>query len=128
MKTVTVPVIQSEADYDAALERANEIWGAPPGSEEGDEIDALITIIESFEAAHHPIDPPDPIEAILFRIDQLGLKRADLEPFLGGRGRVSEILNRKRHLSITMIRNLQAGLGISADTLIRDYPLHRETA
>ncbi len=86
---------------------------------ERDRLDVLATLIDAYEAGHYPIDPPDPIEAIKFRMEQQGLTRKDLEPRIGTRTRVAEVLNRKRTLSITMIRRLHEGLGISAEVLIR---------
>ena len=115
--------IRTEFDYDAALTEIESLWGAPYGSREGDRLDVLVTLVEAYEEKHHPIMPPDPIEAILHQMESQGLERRDLEPFLGSRGRVSEILNRRRPLSIEMIRSLQAGLGISADVLIQPYDL-----
>ena len=115
--------IRTEFDYDAALTEIESLWGAPYGSSEGDRLDVLVTLVEAYEEKHHPIMPPDPIEAILHQMESQGLERRDLEPFLGSRGRVSEILNRRRPLSIEMIRSLQAGLGISADVLIQPYDL-----
>ena len=100
----------------AELER---LWGAKSGTPEGDRLDVLATLIDAYEARHHPIDPPDPIEAIRFRMEQQGLTRRDLEPLIGSRARVTEVLNRKRSLSIAMIRRLHTELGISADVLIR---------
>jgi len=111
--------IRTENDYEAALEEVDRLWGAKSGSAEGDRLDVLATLIDAYEAQHHPMDPPDPIEAIQFRMEQLGLTRKDLEPMIGGRGRVAEVMNRKRSLSIEMIRNLHVHLGISADVLIR---------
>ena len=115
--------IRTEQDYDTALARIEEIWDAEPGTQESDELDLLSILVEAYEEEHHPIDPPDPIEAIKFRMEQMGLTRKDLEPFIGHRGRVAEVLNRKRGLSIDMIRNLSEGLGIPADVLIEKYPL-----
>ncbi|HRX01905.1 MAG: transcriptional regulator [Anaerolineae bacterium] len=115
--------IRTEFDYDAALTEIESLWGSPYGSSEGDRLDVLVTLVEAYEEKHHPIMPPDPIEAILHQMESQGLERRDLEPFLGSRGRVSEILNRRRPLSIEMIRSLQAGLGISADVLIQPYDL-----
>jgi len=115
--------IRTEEDYDTALARIEEIWDAEPGTQESDELDLLSILVEAYEEEHHPIDPPDPIEAIKFRMEQMGLTRKDLEPFIGHRGRVAEVLNRKRGLSIDMIRNLSEGLGIPADVLIEKYPL-----
>jgi HTH-type transcriptional regulator / antitoxin HigA len=111
--------IRTEADYQAALAEIERLWGARLGTPEGDRLDVLATLIDAYEAEHDPVDPPDPIEAIRFRMEQQGLTRKDLERVLGTRTRVSEILNRKRSLSIGMIRRLHAELGISADVLIR---------
>jgi len=111
--------IRTEVDYEAALEEVGLLWGAKSGSAEGDRLDVLATLIDAYEAQHYPMDPPDPIEAIQFRMEQRGLTRKDLEPMIGSRGRVAEVMNRKRGLSIEMIRNLHVHLGISADILIR---------
>jgi HTH-type transcriptional regulator/antitoxin HigA len=111
--------IRTEADYRAALAELERLWGARSATPEGDRLDVLATLIDAYEAEHDPIDPPDPIEAIRFRMEQQGLTRKDLERVLGTRTRVSEILNRRRGLSIGMIRRLHTELGISADVLIR---------
>ena len=111
--------IRTEADYDAALEEVERLWGAKSDTPEGDRLDVMATLIDAYEAKHHPMDPPDPVEAIGFRMEQQGLTRKDLEPIIGPRGRVSDILNRKRGLSIGMIRQLHEHLGISAEVLIR---------
>ncbi|NGO53234.1 helix-turn-helix domain-containing protein [Allomesorhizobium camelthorni] len=111
--------IRTEADYDGALAELGRLWGARSGTPDGDRLDVLATLIEAYETRMHPIDPPDPIEAILFRMEQQGLTRKDLEPLIGTRARVAEVLNRKRGLSIEMIRRLNEELGISADVLIR---------
>jgi HTH-type transcriptional regulator/antitoxin HigA len=111
--------IRSEADYNMALAEVDRLWGARSGTPEGDRLDVLATLIDAYESEHHPIDPPDPIEAIKFRIEQQGLTRKDLEGILGTRTRVAEVLNRRRGLSINMIRRLHEKLGISADVLIR---------
>ncbi|WP_225199252.1 type II toxin-antitoxin system HigA family antitoxin [Gluconobacter oxydans] len=111
--------IRNEADYDAALEEVGRLWGAKSGTPDGDKLDVLATLIDAYEAKHHPIDPPDPVEAIRFRMEQQGLTRKDLEPMIGPRNRVADVLNRKRGLSIDMIRQLHDGLGISAEVLIR---------
>ena len=112
-------LIRTDADYQAALAEIERLWGAKLGTPEGDRLDVLATLIDAYEAEHDLMDPPDPIEAIRFRMEQQGLTRKDLERVLGTRTRVSEILNRKRSLSIGMIRRLHAELGISADVLIR---------
>jgi HTH-type transcriptional regulator / antitoxin HigA len=111
--------IRSEADYEAALAEVERLWGAPAASPEGDRLDVLATLIDAYESEHFPMDPPDPIEAIKFRMEQQGLSRKDLEGLIGTRTRVAEVLNRRRSLSINMIRRLHERLGISADVLIR---------
>ncbi len=114
-----VKPIRTEADHEAALEEVGALWGAPCGTPEGDRLDVLATLIDVYEAKHHPIDPPDPIEAIKFRMEQQGMTRKDLEEMIGTRTRVAEVLNRKRALSIGMIRRLNDRLGIPAEILIR---------
>src|SRR5262245_62808195 len=111
--------IRTKRDHGAALKEIERLWGSKAGTPEGDRLDVLATLIDAYEARHYPMDPPDPIEAIKFRMEQQGLSRKDLERMIGGRGRVAEVLNRKRSLSIDMIRRLHDGLGISADVLIR---------
>jgi HTH-type transcriptional regulator/antitoxin HigA len=118
--------IRTKKDYEAALKEVERLWGAKLGTEEGDRLDVLATLIDVYEAAHYPLDPPDPIEAIKFRMEQQGLSRKDLEPLIGTRTRVAEVLNRRRSLSIGMIRRLHKKLGISAEVLIR--PSRREQA
>ncbi|GAN98185.1 transcriptional regulator [Komagataeibacter europaeus NBRC 3261] len=117
--TADLKPIRNEADYDTALEEVGRLWGAKSGTPDGDKLDVLATLIDAYEAKHHPIDPPDPVEAIRFRMEQQGLTRKDLEPMIGPRNRVADVLNRKRGLSIDMIRQLHDGLGISAEVLIR---------
>jgi HTH-type transcriptional regulator / antitoxin HigA len=118
--------IRSDADYEGALAETERLWGAPSGTPDGDRLDILATLIDAYETRHFPMDPPDPVEAIKFRMEQQGLTRKDLEPLIGTRTRVAEVLNRRRSLSITMIRRLHDRLGISADVLIR--PSARDTA
>lgn len=118
--------IRTEADYEAALAEVERLWGAKGGTPKGDRLDVLATLIEAHETKHYPIDPPDPIDAIRFRMEQQGLTRKDLEPMIGTRNRIAEVFNRKRGLSIEMIRNLHDKLGISAEVLIR--PTRREEA
>lgn len=119
MAANSVRPIRTKADYEAALAEVRRLWGAKAGTEKGDRLDVLATLIDAYEAEHYPMDPPDPIEAIKFRMEQLGLKRKDLEPLIGTRTRVAEVLNGKRRLSIAMIRRLHEKLGIPAETLIR---------
>jgi HTH-type transcriptional regulator / antitoxin HigA len=120
----SVRPIRNEKDYEAARKEVERLWGAKSGSPEGDRLDVLATLIETYE--DEPMDPPDPIEAIKFRMEQQGLTRKDLEPLIGTRTRVAEVLNRKRGLSIDMIRRLHETLGISAEILIR--PSRRDQA
>ena|SRR6266403_4627651 len=114
-----VKPIRTEAAYEAALIEIERLWGAKLGTPKGDRLDVLATLIDAYESQHHPIDPPDPIEAIKFRMEQQGLTRKDLEGILGTRTRIAEVLNRRRGLSINMIRRLHDKLGISAEVLIR---------
>jgi HTH-type transcriptional regulator/antitoxin HigA len=111
--------IRTKADYQRALAVVERLWGAKSGTPEGDRLDILATLIDAYETEHYPMDPPDPVEAIKFRMEQQGLSRKDLEPLIGTRTRVAEVLNRKRSLSIGMIRRLHDHLGISAEVLIR---------
>jgi HTH-type transcriptional regulator/antitoxin HigA len=111
--------IRTKADYKKALREVERLWGARSGTPEGDRLDVLATLIDAFEAEHYPMESPDPVEAIKFRMEQQGLSRKDLEPLIGTRTRVAEVLNRKRGLSIGMIRRLHDRLGISAEVLIR---------
>ena len=110
--------IKSEADYDTALVEIQKLWGTEPDTAKGDRLDILITLVDAYEREHHSIDPPDPVEAIKFRMEQLGITRKDLEPAIGSRGRVSEILNRKRELSLKMIRQLHLSFDIPLESLI----------
>jgi HTH-type transcriptional regulator / antitoxin HigA len=121
-----VKPIRSDADYGAALAEVERLWGAKAGTPRGDRLDVLATLIDAYEAERFPFDPPDPIEAIKFRMEQQGLTRRDLEDLIGTRTRIAEVLNRKRALSIGMIRRLHARLGIPADVLIR--PTRKDAA
>jgi HTH-type transcriptional regulator/antitoxin HigA len=115
--------IRTEQDHDDALARMAQLMGSAPGSPEGDELEVLATLLDAYEAKHFPVDAPDPITAIEFRMEQQGLTRKDLESFIGSRARVSEILTRKRSLTLPMVRRLKHGLGISADVLIEMRPV-----
>jgi HTH-type transcriptional regulator/antitoxin HigA len=110
--------IKTEKDYDAALQLIEELWESEEGTAEGDRLDILITLVDAYELINHPIYPPDPVAAIEFHMEQNELTRADLETYIGTRARVSEVLNRKRGLSIEMIRSLHEGLGIPLESLI----------
>lgn len=114
--------IRTEEDHEKAVARIQELINAAPDTHEGDELDILATLVDAYEAKHHAIDAPDPVTAIHFRMEQEGLTRKDLEPLIGSRARVSEILNRKRNLTLEMVRRVKFGLGISADLLIGPAP------
>ena len=111
--------IRTKADYEAALVIIERLWGARAGTPQGDRLDILATLVDAYENEHYPMDPPDAIEAIKFRMEQQGLDRKDLAEILGSRTRVAEVLNRRRGLSINMIRRLHEKLGISVEVLIR---------
>ena len=113
--------IRTEADYRAALKEAERLWDSEPGTPEGDEVEVLTTLIEAYEAKQHPILAPDPIAAILFMMEQKGLTRHDLEPAIGSRSRVSEILNRRRPLTLPMVRALSTLLNIPTEILVQEY-------
>ena len=110
--------IKTETDYEGALAEIAQLWGAAENTPEGDKLDILLTLVEAYEQAHYPIDPPDPVEAIKFRMDQMGLSRKDLEPYIGARGRVAEVLNGQRKLSLPMIRRLHTHLHIPLESLL----------
>ena len=115
--------IKDDASHKAALAEIESLMFAKLDTPEGDRLDVLVTLVQAYEAKHYPIDPPDPIEAIKFRMDQAGLKVADMVAFIGPTHRVYEVLNRKRPLTLRMIRKLRSGLGIPADVLISDHEL-----
>jgi len=119
MTATEIKPIRTKRDYEAALTEIERLWGAKADTPEGDRLDVLATLIDAYETEHYPMDPPDPIEAIKFRMEQQGLTRKDLEEVIGTRTRIAEVLSRKRGLSITMIRRLHERLGISAEVLIR---------
>jgi HTH-type transcriptional regulator / antitoxin HigA len=117
--------IKNERDYNRVLKQIDSLMDAKANSARGDLLDVLGTLAEAWEEKHYPIDAPDPIEAIRFAMEQRGLSRRDLEPFIGSRARVAEILNHKRSLTLSMIRRLHEGLGIPADILIREDGLRK---
>ena len=114
-----VKPIRTAEDYEAALEQVAELWGSASGTAAGDRLDVLATLIDAYEVQRYPMDPPDPVEAIKFRMEQQGMTRKDLEGVIGTRTRIAEVLNRRRSLSIGMIRRLHEKLGISAEVLIQ---------
>jgi HTH-type transcriptional regulator/antitoxin HigA len=125
---VMVRPIRTEADYEEALEEIGRPMTARAGTPEGDRLDVLSTLVEAYEAEHHAIDAPDPIALLEFAMEQRGADRTDLEPMIGTRARVSEVLTRKRSLSLAMIRNLKAKWELPADVLVRSYPLRKPRA
>ncbi len=120
--------IRTRTDYELAMAEIERLWGPKSGTPDADRLDILATLVDTYEAKHFPMDPPDPIDAITFRMEQQGLTRKDLEGVLGSRTRVAEVLNRRRGLSINMIRRLHEQLGISAEVLIRPTSRGRKAA
>jgi HTH-type transcriptional regulator/antitoxin HigA len=120
--------IKNEADYEAALEEINRLFDSVPDTPEGDRLEVLTTLVEAYEDKHYSIPLPDPIDAILYYLESRGLSRRDLEPYIGSRARVSEVLNRKRPLTMEMIRNLHRELGIPAEILIQPYDTFKNAA
>jgi HTH-type transcriptional regulator/antitoxin HigA len=120
--------IKTKADHRAALKEIERLIEAKPGTPAGDRLEVLTTLVEHYESQHEPIEPPDPIDALLYHMESRGLTRRDLEPYLGSRARVAEVLNRRRTLTIEMIRKLHAGLGISGDVLIKPYAVRTSAA
>ena len=110
--------IKTEQDYNSAIRRIEALWGAKKDTPQGDEMDLLVTLVESFEMKHYPIAPPDPVDAIKFRMEQMDMTKADLIQYIGSQSRVSEVLNRKRKLTLGMIKSLYKGLRIPAEILL----------
>jgi HTH-type transcriptional regulator/antitoxin HigA len=123
---MNIKPIKTESDYRTGLNRLENIFDAPRGTPESDEADILGLMVDEFEKKHYPIEAPDPIEAIKIRMEELHLKQVDLVDAIGGKSRVSEILNRKRKLTVDMIRNLTTRLNLSPGALIADYQLSRQ--
>jgi HTH-type transcriptional regulator/antitoxin HigA len=121
--SMDIKPVRTQRDYKAALGEVERLFDAEPGTADADRLEVLTTLVEAYEERNHPIAPPDPIDAIAYFMESRGLSRKDLEPFLGSRAKVSEILNRRRPLSIEMIRRLNQGLGIPAEVLIQPYDL-----
>ena len=118
--------IKTKRDHRRALKEIEGLMSAKRGSPEGDRLDVLVTLVEAWEAKHYPIDLPDPVEAIKYHMEQQGLEPRDLVPYIGGRNRVYEVLNRKRPLTLKMVWRLHTGLGIPAESLIK-VPTERAT-
>ena len=115
---IQIQPIKTRRDHIAAIKRIEKLMGARPGSEEGDELDILATLVDAYETKHFPMDAPDAVTAIQFQMEQKGLTRKDLEPMIGSRARVSEVMTGKRPLTLAMVRRVRDGLGISADLLV----------
>jgi HTH-type transcriptional regulator/antitoxin HigA len=120
--------IRTKADHRAALKEIARLMDARPGTLDGDRLEILTTLADHYESQHEPIEPPNPIDALLYHMESRGLTRRDLERYLGSRARVAEVLNRRRPLTIEMIRRLHNGLGISAEVLIRPYSVRSSAA
>ena len=120
-----IKLIKTESDYQMTLKKLEDIFDAPIGTPESDKADILGILIDEYEKKHYPIDAPDPIEAIKIRMEEMHLKQVGLVPEVGGKSRVSEILNRKRRLTVDMIRKLANRLNLSVELLIKDYQLMR---
>ena len=118
---MNIKVLKTEKDYNQALERLEKIFLSPVGTTEGEEAELLVFLIEKYEEEHYPIEAPDPIEAIKFRMEQLGMTKKELAEIIGYKSRVSEIFSRKRKLSLQMIRNLHDKLNIPYESLITNY-------
>jgi len=120
---MNIKLIKTEEDYQIALEKLDKVFDAPEGTPESDQADILALLIDEYEKIHYPIEAPDPIDAIKIRMEEMQFKQKDIAVALGGRNRASEILNRKRKLTVDMIRNLTESLNLSASLLIKDYQL-----
>jgi HTH-type transcriptional regulator/antitoxin HigA len=117
--------LKTKRDYQAALKEAENLWSARPGSKDADRLEVLVLLIQAYESVHYPVPDPNPIDFLYHVMEARGLSRKDLEPFIGSRARVAEVLNRIRPLSLEMIRRLAAGLKIPADVLIQPYDVRR---
>lgn len=115
---MNIKPIKTEQDYQEALARIEELWGSAKDTPSGDELDLLCTLVEAYEMVHYPIAPPDPIDAILFRMEQMGMTKTDLAKYLGSQSRVSEVLGRKRKLTLKMVKTLYKELKIPAEILL----------
>lgn len=120
-----IKLIKTEKDYRDALSELETLFDAPMGTKESDYADVLALLVDDYENKHYPIEAPDPIEAIKIRMEEMNLKQKDLAAYIGGKNRVSEVLNKRRKLTVEMIRNLTARLNLSPHILIRDYQLIR---
>lgn len=124
---MSIKPIKTEADYEAALKRIEKLFDAKPNTTKGDELEVLITLVSAYEDVHYKIDVPDPIEAIKHTMEARGLENKDLVDYLGSHSKVSEVMNKKRRLSLAMIRNLHDSLHIPASVLVSEYDLNKNT-
>lgn len=124
---VSLKPIRSDKDYKKALKLIDHLWDSKPNTPNYDTLDILITLVDAYETKHYPIDLPDPIETIKYKMEELGLKRIDLGKYLGGRSRASEVLEKKRKLSLNMIRRLNQELHIPTEILVKDYKLNTKS-
>lgn len=115
--------IKNNREYKAALSEIDALFEVPDNTPEADKLEMLVMLVEKYETRHHPVPPPDPIDFLSYVMETRGLTRKDLEPYIGSRGRVAEVMNRARPLTLTMIRRLSEGLKLPADVLIADYAL-----
>ena len=122
---MNIQPIKTEADYEKALLEIEKLFDATPNTPDGDRLEVLATLVEAYEDQHYALPLPNPVEAILYHMESRGLARRDLEPYIGDRARVSEILNRKRPLTLRMIQRLYSGLGIPAEALLTPYPIKK---
>jgi HTH-type transcriptional regulator/antitoxin HigA len=127
VKMMNIRPLKTREDYEAALALIERLFDVEPNTPEGDQLDVLTTLVSAYEDEHFPIPEPDPIEAIKYFMESRGLTQQDLVPYFGDRQRTTDVLKRNRRLSISMIRRLNKGLGISADILIQPYKLKSET-
>ena len=125
---MNIKPIRNEKDYEKTLKEVDQLFDAEPGTAGYDRLEVLLILVEAYEEKHYPIGLPDPIEAIKYHLESRGLTNSDLEPYIGTRTRVWEIMNRKRSLSLNMIRNLSEGLGIPAEILVQPYPAEEPAA
>lgn len=125
---MNIKLLHTEADYRRALHEVEALWDAADGSAAADRLEVLVLLVQDYEAKHYPVTDPDPIAFLEHVMDARELTRKDLEPFIGTRARVAEVLNRRRHLTLDMIRNLATGLKLPAEVLVKPYRLRRRAA
>lgn len=125
---MNIKLIHTEADYQVALQRIRNLWDAPEGTPEAEELEILVMLVNRYEEEHYPIEEPDPIEYIKIRMEELGLRQEDLVPYMGNKGNVSKVLNRKRPLSLEMIRNLHREFRFPLEVLIAESTINAKGA